>query len=283
MTDRSERQGRVIPVQFAPNTWTDGDPGRSTCARCGAPTTSVKLYSLAVWTRDELCPGCRQSHDEAAAWEAIEANARTASLDRLARCAIPPRHQDLRLRDQLTQREGESLAQLHTRCGSGSIGVTRSNAAVIEALEAYRPSNHSLYLFGPGGTGKTQLAAALVTEHAIGGVEAWFITEARLLDCERRRIADRNLPAAVERAGEVPLLVLDDFGAGEAASEWAIDQIEAVVCRRYDATLPIVITSNLRLDAARGRYGERVYSRLREMVGEKGFLEVSGPDWRTAR
>ncbi len=78
------------------------------------------------------------------------------------------------------------------------------------------------------------------------------------------------------------MLALDDLGATECLVAWQRNLIEHIVCARYDASLPILVTSNIRLADIANLHGERVASRLSEMVGGR-MRELVGFDWRTAR
>ena len=271
--------GKVIEADFRGPPLFDDDPGPAACRSCGEEVQATRFVVGTRWFRPELCVGCRDNLQAARIREErSEAKRRAAEL-RLARCGIPLRFQGLRLSRQVPMDDGEPLRQLYERC-QDAVVVTRWNTAIIEVLKTYQPAHHSLYLMGPVGSGKTHLAAALAAELALGDTGVWFCSEATLLEKERRHVDDRSRPSAVQRACEVTLLIVDDFCANDRLTDWAVDQIEFVVSQRYDAMFPMVLTSNLPFDAVAGRYGQRVYSRLSQMVTQQGLLELGGPDWR---
>lgn len=85
------------------------------------------------------------------------------------------------------------------------------------------------------------------------------------------------------RAKDVQVLAWDDFGTTElrgGADDWKVAVVEEVVSARYDGNRPILFTSNVPLEAAGAKFGARVKSRLREMVGDRHRVVVDH-DWRT--
>ncbi len=100
-----------------------------------------------------------------------------------------------------------------------------------------------LVLSGPTGTGKTVAAVFILL---------WMF-----------RVGERDVrfAPAYDFSGEktARVLVLDDLGLEER--EWPVVR---EIYRRYDRMLPLVITTNLPIARIRQRYGERVYSRIRE-------------------
>ena len=271
--------GNVIEANFRGPPLFDDDPGPAACRSCGIEVQAIRFSAGPRWFRPDLCGRCCDDLRAARGREERSKAKRRAAESRLARSGIPLRFQGLRLSRQVPMDDGESSRQLYERC-QHAVAVTPWNAAIIEALETYKPADHSLYLMGPVGSGKTHLAAALAAELAIGGTGVWFCSEATLLEEERRRMDDRSRPSAVQRAREVALLIVDDFCASDRPTNWVLDQIESVVSQRYNALLPMVLTSNLPLDAVADRYGHRVHSRLSQMVSQQRLLELGGPDWR---
>lgn len=79
--------------------------------------------------------------------------------------------------------------------------------------------------------------------------------------------------------GEVDLLIIDDLGV-ERNSEFALEQVYAVIDERYKANLPLIITTNLTPKQMRNTQDiahSRIYSRVLEMCTP---ILLQGPDRR---
>ena len=136
-------------------------------------------------------------------------------------------------------------------------------------------SRPSVVLFGPAGSGKSRLAAAVcrrILDRSSDRVRWW--TEADLLDACRPGGAGEGGVRSVE------VLVLDDLGAS-APTEWGVAQLLAIVDARWRDELPTIATTNCasRVDLA-DRVGERTVSRL---AGGALTLRLSGADRRYVR
>ncbi|MCF6191743.1 MAG: hypothetical protein L3J76_01225 [Candidatus Hydrothermae bacterium] len=149
-----------------------------------------------------------------------------------------------------------------------ALEVLRAKMRRTEALDVARRHFQEirrgrwLVLSGPTGSGKT--------------VAAVFV----LLWMFRTGVRDvRFVPAyEFDGSGEISrFLVLDDLGL--ETREWPVVR---EIYRRYDRVFPMVITTNLPLSRLRSRYGERVYSRIREVgIGyelAEGDIRKGNPD-----
>lgn len=161
-----------------------------------------------------------------------------------------------------------------------------------------RKEHESLSLFGPSGTGKTHLAAALLkarlahqAHQELPELEpletpvresALFVTVPSLLFEIRATFAGTDATTEkdlVRRHCEAGLLVLDDLGA-EKPSEWVNQTLYLILDRRYAELRKTIVTSNLTLDEIAEKLGDRLPSRL---VGMGGILQLDGPDRRLER
>lgn len=128
-------------------------------------------------------------------------------------------------------------------------------AAITRWLE---DDGTSLVLAGQVGTGKTH--AAYAVGHALLAkgltVEAWTLSD--LLAAMR---PDGN-PKASDRARECDVLILDDLGAAKA-SEWAQEQLTALLDARLRDKRRQVITTNAPYEALEAAWGSRAMDRLR--------------------
>ena len=71
-----------------------------------------------------------------------------------------------------------------------------------------------------------------------------------------------------QKLRNIPLLLLDDFGAEYSKSDWVPSKVESIVIDRYNRMQPIILTTN---------YSQRVYDRLR---GEYAVAIFNGESHR---
>ena len=124
-----------------------------------------------------------------------------------------------------------------------------------------------LCLAGGPGTGKTIAATWALARN--GGCYLAAGILGRIDDQPIRE--NHTVGDAIDDAKRTGLLVLDDVGTEhEGATGWATGRIADLLCARYDADKPTIVTTNLRRRGADGspgfaeRYGARVDDRLRE-------------------
>lgn len=177
------------------------------------------------------------------------------------------------------------ISRLPDRFLEKQLDSTTDNWAGVQAIqhlidrwaEAEKP--RPPMLVGEPGRGKTHMlvraARRLIVDHH---VHLRYCTFSDLMD-EAKRAMDAHGQSATEifdDAARVPLLVLDDLGAG-LGSDWSLNMLEALVDRRYRDLLPVMGATNV----PRGRwpdvFGARVGSRLLELCEP---VVVGGPDRR---
>lgn len=124
------------------------------------------------------------------------------------------------------------------------------NKAFHGAMEfADEPQGWIVFL-GDSGSGKTHLAAAIGNYRVSSGFPALMVDVADLLDYLRATFNPNSVVKYDRRFDEVrttPLLILDSFGA-QRASPWAEEKLYQILNFRYNAKLPTVITSSLKLE-----------------------------------
>lgn len=101
-----------------------------------------------------------------------------------------------------------------------------------------------LVLSGPGGSGKTHLAAAIANQRVQERHQAFFMTVPDLLDHLRTTFSpnsDIAYDELFERVRNVSLLVLDDLGS-QSSTPWAEEKLFQILNHRFNAELPTVVT-----------------------------------------
>ena len=117
-----------------------------------------------------------------------------------------------------------------------------------------------LILVGPGGCGKTHLAAAIANERISQGHPAFFISTPDLLDHLRSAFSpESEMPydEFFDQVRNAPLLVLDDLGA-QTATPWAKEKLEQLLNHRFNNELPTVIVTMVPIE----QLEERIRARL---------------------
>jgi DNA replication protein DnaC len=112
---------------------------------------------------------------------------------------------------------------------------------------------------GRHGCGKTHLAAAIANARLAMGQPALFLVVADLLDYLRAAFGpDSRVSYArfFEEVKQSPLLILDDYGE-QAGTPWARSKLFQLINHRYNARLPMVVTTCLSLDEMEGRISSR--------------------------
>lgn len=107
-----------------------------------------------------------------------------------------------------------------------------------------------LVLLGDYSTGKTHLAAAIGNYRSSVGSPPLLVSVPDLLDYLRASFHPESRESYDRRFEEIrtcSLLILDDLGA-QSSTPWAKEKLYQLFNYRYDAELPTVITSSLKLD-----------------------------------
>ncbi len=123
---------------------------------------------------------------------------------------------------------------------------------------ARQPEGWLIYQ-GTHGCGKTHLAAAIANARITAGEPVLFLVVADLLDYLRAAFGpDSRVSYArfFEDVKQSPLLILDDYGE-QAGTPWARSKLFQLINHRYNARLPMVVTTSLSLDEMEGRISSR--------------------------
>lgn len=165
-------------------------------------------------------------------------------------------------------------------------------------------AGRGLFLQGPVGTGKSHLAVAvlreiitghperfgtppsrleLYDEYAFEGYRCSVATAVELLEGLRESVGNAKAREAsrcrLHRLKSDDLVILDDIGA-DRPSEYAEEQLFALIDLRYRTRRSTIFTSNCTLRELEGRIGPRSVSRIFAMC--EG-VRLDGGDWRKKR
>jgi len=130
---------------------------------------------------------------------------------------------------------------------------------------------------GVNGCGKTHLAAAIANYQLTIGKPVFFVVVPDLLDHLRSTFSpqsDISYDEFFEQIKKSPMLILDDFGE-QSATPWAQEKLYQLINYRYNARLPMVITSCLSLDEIEPRISSRMVDPKLSLV-----FNIIAPDYR---
>ncbi len=149
--------------------------------------------------------------------------------------------------------------------------------AFDRAVEFARSPEGWLIFQGVNGCGKTHLAAAIANYQLAQGKPVFFVVVPDLLDHLRSTFSPDSkisYDEFSEKLKEVPLLILDDFGE-QSATPWAQEKLYQLINYRYNAQLPMVVTTCLSLEEIETRISSRMVDPKISLV-----LNITAPDYR---
>ncbi|MGA2670365.1 MAG: ATP-binding protein [Dehalococcoidia bacterium] len=145
------------------------------------------------------------------------------------------------------------------------------------AVEFARSPEGWLIFQGVNGCGKTHLAAAIANYRLAQGKPVFFVVVPDLLDHLRSTFSPDSkisYDEFSEKLKETPLLILDDFGE-QSATPWAQEKLYQLINYRYNARLPMVVTTCLSLDEIETRISSRMVDPMISLV-----FNITAPDYR---
>lgn len=135
----------------------------------------------------------------------------------------------------------------------------------VEKWEDAKADNMGLLLFGPVGTGKSFYAACIANALIDKGVPVKMTNFARIVNELQNSFSGRQ--EYIDRLCSFPLLIIDDLGI-ERSSDFMMEQVFAVVDARYQAGLPLIVTTNVQIEEIANptetKY-KRIYDRIIEI------------------
>lgn len=203
-----------------------GNDGLRRCRVCGEPVEAViKNFP----TPRRIPCACIRTKDETARIERERKEKREAAQRLLDESPLYDSNyrQFVFERDEHTSEDGfREAAKISRR--------------FVERFDDLRKENAGILFSGFVGTGKTFYAAAITNALIELGIPALIVSTSRLLNTLQGR-TDRQ--EVIDSLNQFPLVVLDDFGA-ERATDYAMEQLEAVLDARSLSQKPLIVTTN---------------------------------------
>jgi DNA replication protein DnaC len=132
--------------------------------------------------------------------------------------------------------------------------------AYIAAKEFASDPKGWILFYGPSGCGKTHLACAIANFCLKQGNPVLFIVTLDLLDYLRASFSpksDVSYDELFQRVENTPLLILDDFSIG-VITPWASDKLSQIISFRYNAQLPMVVTTKVHPEEIEQSFRDRL-------------------------
>ncbi|MCF2542606.1 ATP-binding protein [Blautia producta] len=148
----------------------------------------------------------------------------------------------------------------------------------VDNWSEVRAKNLGLLLWGDVGTGKSFTAACIANALLENGTAVLMTNFSKILNQMGAMYSDERYQY-IASFSNFPLLIIDDLGI-ERNTEYALEQVYAVIDERYKSGLPVIITTNLTINEIRNPSDvahARIYSRVLEMCTP---VHVAGCDRR---
>ncbi|MCD8325701.1 MAG: ATP-binding protein [Lachnospiraceae bacterium] len=145
--------------------------------------------------------------------------------------------------------------------------------------EDAKKNNLGLLLWGDVGTGKSFTAACIANALLEAGVPVLMTNFSKILNQMGGMYSDERYKY-IASFSAFELLIIDDLGI-ERNTEYALEQVYAVIDERYKSGKPLIITTNLTIAQIRDADDvahARIYSRVLELCTP---VQVRGADRRT--
>ncbi len=148
------------------------------------------------------------------------------------------------------------------------------------AAGRWQQGSHDLYLGGPVGSGKSRLACSLANEATTTGASAAFFDVSDLITKARAFEFDEATVDPLSQARRVDVLVLDDLGSVEKASDYTLRVLLGLYNDRLANRRRTLWTSNLSLDQlSTALQDDRLASRI---SGNAEVVWLAAEDFRVA-
>lgn len=163
---------------------------------------------------------------------------------------------------------------------------TKSNEKVFINLVKYfnnqdskLDNNKGFVLCGPNGTGKTTLLKAFSLFSIGMNNKRYKVIHSQNIVDELSKYQNGFCLTGYYDRNEKYSTAIDEIGKESISNIFGnkIDPLEQVICMRYQNGLRTFGTTNLNIEQIKSRYGERLYSRFKEMFN---IIKLEGSDKR---
>lgn len=242
-----------------------GEDGLLHCSKCGGKLeTMVTIFATTPreQTKKVKCVCKCFQEREAARAEDQKKIARQLRIEEIRRTGFPS--------DQLKDWTFDNDDGSHST-------VTKIAKRYVENFEQLKEDGKGLIFYGGVGTGKTFIAAAIANALYEKGIPAMVTNFSYISNKLQESFEGKQ--AYINALDVFDLLVIDDFGA-ERKTEYMQEIIFNVIDARYRSGKPMLITTNLDLDAIKSP-ATIEEKRVMDRILEKCFpIEVKGGSHR---
>ncbi len=236
------------------------DDGLFHCKKCHTPTQC----RIRIGDRERIVScTCKCQQEELAQRKREQAKAE--HLDRIRR-----------LKSNGIQEK--TLSEWTFACAADTDGIRFARRYVEHWAEA-KQNNLGLLLWGDVGTGKSFAAACIANALLESGVPVLMTNFSKILNQMGSMYSEERY-RYIASFNAYDLLIIDDLGI-ERSTEYALEQVYAVIDERYKAKKPLIITTNQPLKELRNPDNlayARIYSRVLELCTP---VKMHGTDRRT--
>jgi DNA replication protein DnaC len=152
--------------------------------------------------------------------------------------------------------------------GTMVVTVEQQRALLHTAVQVCREYAETfdgwLWLAGSVGTGKTHLAAAIMSQAAERGVLSKYVVAPDVLALIRGGYATGQAEDYIDELKNIELLWIDDIGV-EKLTEWVEETLYRIVNYRMMNEKPTIFTSNIRLEDMPGRIASRIIGNAQQV------------------